>query len=349
MHCSFLAALVLCSSMLFAGSAMAVNYELVSVGDAGNARDTNQYGAVGYQYQIGKYEVKIGQYTEFLNAVAASDIYYSLFNGNMASDTNVAGISRTGSSGSYVYSVAGDSGNRPITYVSWWDAARFCNWMHNGQGSGSTETGAYTLNHATSGDAVAVNAGARFYIPTENEWYKAAYFSPALNAGAGGYYTYATQSMTDPNNVVGNFPYQADYYASDYSVTQSSTYASNQNYLTDVGAFTNSASFYGTFDQTGNVNEWNDLTGTSGALRGKRGGAWNNNAFDASSSGRGPLGAFGTGGEDSNVGFRLAAPVAVPEPSTYAMALAGLACGGWQMVRRRRAIAMGSCGGTAAV
>ena len=41
--------------------------------------------------------------------------------------------------------------------------------------------------------------------------------------------------------------------------------------------------------------------------------------------------------ESNSLGFRLAAPVAVPEPSTYAMAFAGLACGGWQMFRRRRA------------
>lgn len=47
------------------------------------------------------------------------------------------------------------SGARPITYVSWFDAARYTNWLHNGQGTGDTETGAYTLNGATSGNAVA--------------------------------------------------------------------------------------------------------------------------------------------------------------------------------------------------
>jgi hypothetical protein len=39
--------------------------------------------------------------------------------------------------------------------------------------------------------------------------------------------------------------------------------------------------------------------------------------------------------ESDSFGFRLAAPVAVPEPSTYAMALAGLACGGYLLRRRR--------------
>jgi hypothetical protein len=92
-------------------------YDLVTVGNAGNAADTTTYGGVAYEYQIGKYDVTIGQYTEFLNAVAATDTY-SLYNTSMATDLNVAGISRTGSSGSYTYSVinnGGDSSNRPIT------------------------------------------------------------------------------------------------------------------------------------------------------------------------------------------------------------------------------------------
>ncbi|MFM8377918.1 MAG: PEP-CTERM sorting domain-containing protein [Planctomycetia bacterium] len=41
--------------------------------------------------------------------------------------------------------------------------------------------------------------------------------------------------------------------------------------------------------------------------------------------------------ENDGLGFRLAIPVAVPEPSTYAMALAGIACGGWSLWRRKRA------------
>jgi hypothetical protein len=68
--------------------------------------------------------------------------------------------------------------NRPITYVSWFDAARFANWMTNGQGSGSTETGAYDLTDGDLFVAPAKTPGAVFSIPTENEFYKAAYFSP---------------------------------------------------------------------------------------------------------------------------------------------------------------------------
>jgi formylglycine-generating enzyme required for sulfatase activity len=313
-----------------------ITIDWVTVGNQGNANDATGYGAVSYEYRVGKYEVTIQQYTDFLNAVAATDTY-SLYNTRMASDLNIAGISRAGTSGSYTYSVinnGGNSANRPITYVSWFDAARFANWMQNGQGSGSTETGAYTLvGGQTSGTAPSKNPGAQFYIPTENEWYKAAYFSPLLNSGSGGYYYFATLSNTTPGNTIGSGANQANYWlAGVYSVTQSSDYDSNQNYITDVGAFSSSASYYGTFDQTGNVPEWNDLTGAAGTDRGWRGGDWGSNqgAIDSYMR-RLEDPSFGNG-----LGFRLASPVAVPEPSTYAMALAGLACGGYSMWRRLR-------------
>ena len=110
-----------------------VTIDWVTVGDAGNANDTTGYGAVNYEYQIGKYDVTIGQYTAFLNAVATTDTY-AVYSASMASNLNVAGIARAGASGSYTYSVinnGGDSSNRPITFVSWWDSARFSNWMAN--------------------------------------------------------------------------------------------------------------------------------------------------------------------------------------------------------------------------
>ncbi len=320
-----------------------VTIDWVTVGDPGNTADTDPfgYGAVGNEYRIGKYEVTIQQYADFLNAKAQSDPY-ALYNPFMASVLNIAGISRSGSDGSYTYSVIGPSGttpagasspgNRPITYVSWFDAARFANWMHNGQGFGSTETGAYTLANATSGTAPAKNPGARFYIPTENQWYKAAYYmGSGTNAG---YWDYATQSDTAPGNVIGSGANLANYrfITDNFTVTQSASFSGTQNYLTDVGAFTNSVSAYGTFDQSGNVLEWNDLTGAAGSSRGYRGGYYDGtSAVDLSSTTR--YVSNETSLERPYVGFRLAA--IVPEPSTYAMALAGLACGGYSMVRRR--------------
>jgi len=320
--------------------AATISYEMATIGNPGNVNDTTGYGAVAYNYQIGKYDATIGQYAAFLNAVAATDPY-SLYNASMSSDGNIAGISRNGSSGSYTYSVIG-SVNRPITYVSWFDAARFANWMTNGQGPGGTETGAYTLvGGQTSGTAPAANAGAAFTIPTENEWYKAAYYSPNYGGpGVGGYYAYATQSNSTPGNIIGSASNQANYFAgAGYAVTQSSTYGASQTYLTDVGGFSGSASFYGTFDQSGNVYQWNDLDGSASATRGVRGGGWANRsgAYYVSSSNRDSTsGSF----VDPNLGFRLAgpSPSGVPEidPSSFGSALA-LVLGSLGLFERRRA------------
>ncbi|MEI8369596.1 MAG: SUMF1/EgtB/PvdO family nonheme iron enzyme [Planctomycetia bacterium] len=335
------------SACLFAASAGAglINYQKVTVGNAGNANDKTGYGAVAYEYQIGKYDVTIGQYTAFLNAADPSGtnpngIYFS----DMGTDLNIAGITYTaGAATGAKYSVidnAGDSSNRPITYVSWLDAARFANWMTNGQGSGSTETGAYNLATAPPGVAPAKSPGAAFYIPNENEWYKAAYYSPNYGGdGVPGYYAYATQSNTAPGNVVGSLANQANYNNGVFSVTQSSSNSRSQNYLTDVGAFTNSGSFYGTFDQSGNVFQWNDLDGDSGSSRGVRGGNWNyNGAYFLTSSYSVSLDPSIQVG--SFIGFRLASPVsssAVPEIDPAGMgSVLALVSGVLGLLERRR-------------
>ena len=129
-----------------APSALAVTIPTVPVGNAGNAGEAQSqgtFGAVAYDYRIGTTEVTNAQYAEFLNAKAASDPL-GLYNTNMDSDAR-AGITRSGSSGSYAYAVKPNMGDKPVNYVSWYDAIRFANWLHNGQGTGDTETGAYTL------------------------------------------------------------------------------------------------------------------------------------------------------------------------------------------------------------
>ncbi len=92
-----------------AASARAVTIDWVRVGNAGNAPDPNSiysFGSVAYSYSIDKYDVTVGQYTEFLNAVVAADPY-GLYDTHMATDLNIAGISRSGSSGNYSYSIIG--------------------------------------------------------------------------------------------------------------------------------------------------------------------------------------------------------------------------------------------------
>ena len=281
---------------------------MVTVGNPGNAADTNTgslYGAVSYSYQIGAYDVTGAQYTAFLNAVGSTDTY-ALYNPSMATDTKVAQISRSGTAGTYTYAVINSTGSRPITYVSWFDSARFSNWMSNGQPSGAqtsttTENGTYNVNGATSGNAVAANAtnpntglAPTFRIPLENEWYKAAYYSPNYGgSGIGGYYLYATQSDTPPGTTIGSSADQANY---NYSIGTA----------TNVGSFSGSGSFYGTFDQSGNVFQWNDLDGTAGSSRGLRGGFWDIDSYGVSSSLRFDIDPSDEGNAFS---FRLASPV----------------------------------------
>lgn len=176
-------------------------YQLVKVGHPGNRADKTGYGRVDQPFWIGQFEVSIGQYTAFLNAVAKSDAY-GLYSPEMGGVLNSAGIQRSGESGQYHYAAlnnGGDSAKRPITYVSWFDTARFANWLANGRPSGlqdssTTENGAYPLLGRTSGLAVPVNhinpntgAPPDFVMPTEDQWYKAAYYSPRLNGGRGAY------------------------------------------------------------------------------------------------------------------------------------------------------------------
>ena len=319
-----------------------VTIDSVYVSDIGNANDSTGYGGVSYGYAIGKYEVTLNQYNVFLNAVAATDTY-GLYNTQLGSDPNIMGIARSGASGNYTYSVIG-SGNRPVTYVSWYDSARFVNWLHNGQPTGAqnastTEQGAYTLNGAVSGLRNDIrNANWQYGLSTENEWYKAAYYQPSAKGGDGdGYWLYPTQSNSSPNSRNGSESdvNSGNFYRDDgipngfnggYAVNNLTTIPEG-NVLTDAGAFNAAASYYGTFDQGGNVDEWNDSINVY--LRSFRGGDWLGSEITLQASFR-PASADATA-EFNNVGFRV---VVVPEPSVVAMAALGTYLLSW----RRRSL-----------
>ena len=313
----------------------------VTVGDPGNTADMYpSLGAVATSFQIMKNEFTNQQYADFLNAVATSTDTYSLYSSGMGLYP-YGGITRTGVSGSYSYSAKINMGDKPVTNVTWFDSARVANWLMNGAtSSSSTETGAYTLNGAMGGSAPMVNSDAMFYIPTQNQWYKAAYYKGgSTNAG---YWDYATQSDTIPTPVTagstgigsaGNTGNFANYdNAATWGPNTTSTVA--PILMTTVGT-NGGPSAYGTFDMSGNVSEWNDLTGITGLSRGFRGGNWFYTGPSELSSSYFEGGSLSV--NNAYLGFRLASPVAVPEPSTIVMALAGLACGCWRMWRRVRA------------
>ena len=323
-------------------AAVAITIPTVLVGDVGNPFDQDglHSGTVNYEYRIGTYEVTIGQYAAFLNAVAADDTH-DLYELDMTSDLNVAGIARSGTPGSYSYSVIG-SPNKPITNVNFRDALRFCNWLHNGQPSGAqdastTENGAYALPGTPL--QISRTSGARWFLPTENEWYKAAYYQPAAQGGdVDGYWTYPTRSNTKPysdqppgldaptqSNTVNTERDDAiaNGYDDGFAVTGNDIHDSTQNYLTDVGAYTQSSSHYGTFDQAGNVMEWNE---TRFQLQNQPRTRIRGGAFDLDSDMAASYNYMARGIQVplSDLGFRVAAIPSVPEPSTLAIAALGI-------------------------
>lgn len=301
--------------LAFNSGTQAVTIDLVTVGNPGNANDDTGYGGVSDVYQIGTYEVTAGQYTEFLNTVAATDTY-GLYSTMMWSNSYGCKIQQSGSPGSYTYSVAVDWANRPVNYVSWYDTLRFTNWLHNGQGTGDTEDGVYDMS---LGSSVVRKAGATVWLPSEDEWYKAAYYKGGgTNAG---YWDYPTGTDSVPSNdLIDPDPGNNVNFYQDGGYTIGSPY-----YRTEVGEFENSASPYGTFDQGGNVWEWNETT--IGSSRGFRGGSWSN--FE-SSLGASVRGYNAPAAEDSLFGFRVAS---VPEPAMLLL----LGLGGIFLRTRRKA------------
>ncbi len=220
--------------------------ETVVVGDPGNDADSTGYGAVNYEYRIGKFEVTNAEYCEFLNAVAKEDVR-DLYSRRMAGE--FGGILRKGSLGSHRYETKPGWERKPVSYVTWESCARYANWLSSGGGEdGDTEEGAYGFRGrwATPTDHARLAAGrtTMWAIAGEDEWYKAAYYDPN-KTGGGGYWPYAGKNTSPPPSNM------------------------NSGVIAEVGSIPSAASAYGTFDQNGNLWEYNETkTGNKVGLRG---------------------------------------------------------------------------------
>lgn len=236
----------------------------VLVGDPGNKAATSSgkenIGSVKTPFFLGKYEITAKEYHTFLSAVAAQGDPHHLYKEEMATDPTVACIRQIQNiDGTFSYELLSHSAMLPITYVSLRDAQRFCNWLENGCPTNqadpavlaaSTEEGAYKIFQRDNEEVAEFQSQAHFYIPTENEWIKAAYYKG--NGIASGYWAYPTQHDTAPNSGQGDITNHANY----ETLTSYWSSAEETPFLTPVDCFPKTHTFYGAYDMGGNVAEW---------------------------------------------------------------------------------------------
>ena len=274
--------------------------DFVSISQTNNAADTTGYGAVPYNYRVGTYEISQLQITK-------------------ATQVGMANVS----AGAW-------TNNQPAANLSWYEAAAFVNFLNTNSGKTaaydlSFSDGSWSMTLQSSSNAWTAggtnlyrNKDAYYFLPSENEWYKAAYY----NLSGTNYFLYPTASSSVPTAVA--------------SGTTSGTAVYGGGAVTEPAAVTlaGGLSPYGTMGQGGNVVEWMEsaLDGSNSSAsadRTVRGG----NAFFPESDLRSSFRAYGAPELGaSTFGFRVAS---VPEPSTYALLL--MAGAGWLLWKRRKA------------
>ena len=278
----------------------------VPIGNAGNANDNFNGGAVPYNFNMSTYAISQDQ---------------------LAKASSSLGISLGG--GAWV-------GSQPAANVTWYQAAAFVNYLNTSTGHVAAyqlDVGATTLTLWSSaqawqagGENLYRNKDAYYFLPSENEYYKAAYYDPN-KAGGAGYWRYATGSDTIPTEVT--------------SGTTAETAVYKQTFEQGPAAVNSAGGLspYGTMGQTGNVWEWQEtaidrVNNSSSENRKVVGGAWFDRGGSLGTPPRAtpppPTPPEDPSLSDASVGFRVAS---VPEPSCMILMIgSGLIL----LARRRR-------------
>ena len=288
----------------FGAGVNAFSIEFVQIGNLGNAADTtgspNSAGSVSYAYHIGKYEIS----QDVINkANLYNDLNISLFD-----------LSPFG----------GNGPNRPATGISWYEAARFVNYLNTSQGFSNAykfdASGNYQIWNPSDNGYNASNrfrnTSAKYYLPSLDEWYKAAYGSPS-----GNWYNFPNGSDVSPSSINGG--------------TEPNSAVFSRNYWEGPADYNNAGglSAWGTMAQGGNICEWMETAidlqnDVSDETRERRGGLWyiSNSYLDAGTRFSGS-----PSDEHGDSGFRVAM---VPEPSALSLLAVGL--GGLALLRQGR-------------
>ena len=287
----------------FGSGANAFTMDFVTIGNPGNAADTtgipNPAGSVAYTYNLGKYEVSRDQITK----------------------ANAAGI--LGITLEDMTSYGGNGVNKPAAGVSWYEAAKYVNWLNTSTGGTAAYKfdGSGTFQLWSTGDAgynannMFRNSLAKYVIASRDEWYKGAY-----GKADGSWSNFPNGTDSAPTAVAGGTAANTAVYGAQIGPAD----------ITNAGGL----SAYGTMGQGGNVWEWNETAfdgsnNTAGEFRDYRGGAWNNSSDTLDAASRSY--ALDPSNVYVNSGFRVAM---VPEPSALSLLAVGL--GGLALVRRRK-------------
>jgi hypothetical protein len=183
-----------------------------------NGADTffENLGVVDTDYRIGVYEITNSQYTTFLNSVATglnnpitSDLYHPNMSGVMG------GINSNTGDITVSYTVKNNMSNKPVNFVSYINSLKFINWLENGAPSvidpselnEKINQGAYQILLAGNNYYISTNKNRKYFLPSLNQWHKAAYFeykdsilisgSPVVTIGTDNPYIVATEKITD--------------------------------------------------------------------------------------------------------------------------------------------------------